>query len=387
MSCRYACVGVTSTPRRASSTAGVDELAPGQRPEAAVRLLEPARRARARRPTPGPMRKIWRRLAVERDVDGVHRRGIGAAARHRDEEVEQPRRAVARAVDEHEAAAARRRSSSDSVTQRGEAGGDRGVDRVAAFREHARADLGRDRVSRCDRSAHTGGVCASDRDELPSRRAHRAPGLPRPAVETAARGVGVAAVRRRRARHPPPRRPLRRLRRLAVRAEGAAAASRRARVPAAPRARATSAFRRSRRSASSSERGASDEVGAAHALPRVLAAVPARADARGPPRAARPAARRVRASCSCACTSRASSGATARCRTRSSAATPASCPRTSSTRRPASCTSSCRTGSAAHDLELARENLVRRAARRRSRRRAARSSSRCSARTSGCGAS
>ena len=69
-------------------------------------------------------------------------------------------------------------------------------------------------------------------------------------------------------------------------------------------------------------------------------------------------ARRARRSCSRACTSRGSSGATARSRTRSSAATPARCPPTSSTPRPASCTRSSPTASASTTCAIAEENLA-----------------------------
>ena len=57
---------------------------------------------------------------------------------------------------------------------------------------------------------------------LPARRAHGASELPRPAVERAARGVGLAALRQPDPRHQPPRRAVRRVRRRALRTEGAA---------------------------------------------------------------------------------------------------------------------------------------------------------------------
>ena len=183
--------------------------------------------------------------------------------------------------------------SGDSVTHDANARRDGRVDRVAAAREHACAGLGGHGMSGCDCSAHTARSMRTGPRDLPPRRPDRPPGLPRPALGRAARGVGLAAVRRGRARHRPPRRALRRLRRLAVRAQGAAAASRAARVPVAARARRgrpAGGRRGRRRQRARRERG----VRADHALPRVLAPVPARADPRRASGAAAAPARRVR---------------------------------------------------------------------------------------------
>ena len=67
--------------------------------------------------------------------------------------------------------------------------------------------------------------------------AHRAPGLPRPAMGAAARGVGIRSTRPRRPWYRAPRRTLRRLRWRGLRAEGTARRARATRVPPSSRAR------------------------------------------------------------------------------------------------------------------------------------------------------
>src|SRR5204863_7915939 len=112
-----------------------------------------------------------------------------------------------------------------------------------------------------------------------------------------ARGVAGRAAGRGRARDPPARRAVRRDRRVVLRAEGAAPAARVARIPAADRAPAPRdagrrADRRRRRppfAGGGGARGCPD-----HALPRVFAAVPARARAPDPPGTAGLAPRRAR---------------------------------------------------------------------------------------------
>ena len=131
-----------------------DEPRPGQRSEGPMGFLEarsvPRDGARGRADV-----EDLRRLAVEVDVDRFHLGGPARPPEPRrgDEEVQQPRRPVARAVDEHEAAPARARQRALDHPG-GEAGRDAGVDRVPALGEHGGADLGGQRVPGGDRPAH-----------------------------------------------------------------------------------------------------------------------------------------------------------------------------------------------------------------------------------------
>ena len=67
-----------------------------------------------------------------------------------DEEVGEPRRAVARAVDEHEAARARAREEALGHRPQANAAADAGVDGVPALLEHPRAGLRGQRMARGD---------------------------------------------------------------------------------------------------------------------------------------------------------------------------------------------------------------------------------------------
>jgi hypothetical protein len=142
-----------------------EELAPRERPECAVRLLEPGRRAgdSARR---GSDVEDLRRIA-EGHVDVVHGRTVvcgKATAGDVDEEVEQPRAAVVAAVDDDEPAAARSRERA-LRDPRGEGRGDARVDRVPALGEHARARLGGQSVAGGDGSSHPTSVIGRWRHE------------------------------------------------------------------------------------------------------------------------------------------------------------------------------------------------------------------------------
>ena len=124
---------VSSTPARASLDRRLDQRRPGQRAERAVRASSPSGR-RARRTDAPPTWNSWV-AAAEVHVDRLHfgpRRRLEPEPGQRDEEVEQARRAVARAVDEHEAAAA---GAGERALRHpgGEGGGDAGVDRVATL--------------------------------------------------------------------------------------------------------------------------------------------------------------------------------------------------------------------------------------------------------------
>ena len=102
------------------------------------------------------------RAAVEVDVDVLHPGPLArgeALAGQRDEEVVQPRGAVAGAVDEHEAASAGagQRALGDP---RHEGGGYAGIDGVPALAQHDGAGLGGERMPRSDRALHRpGGYC------------------------------------------------------------------------------------------------------------------------------------------------------------------------------------------------------------------------------------
>ena len=104
------------------------------------------------------------RCAVEEDLDRHELRATldARAARHLDEEVAED--VVACGVDQHEAAGAEAREGALG-RKRGEHGGDRGIDGVAAVAQHARPRFGRQRVP--------GGDCGVRRHDAEARRPKR----------------------------------------------------------------------------------------------------------------------------------------------------------------------------------------------------------------------
>ena len=133
----------------------LEQPAPGERPVALVRRLQPGDDA-------GNGARAFsdeidlRRRAVEVDVDRLHvrlRRLARALSGQRDEEVEQPIAPVARAV--HEQKAAGRRPGQRAL---GDPGGEgrreAGVDGVSALLEDLGARLGGQPVPCCDRASH-----------------------------------------------------------------------------------------------------------------------------------------------------------------------------------------------------------------------------------------
>ena len=134
---------------------GRDQLRPRQRAVRAVRRLEAGGHTGDGSGRRADVEHLLRR-AVEVDVDLLHLPALARRrpkARHRDEEVEEPRAPVARPVDEHETAATgtRERALGDPG---GEGGGDARVDGVPARGEHARARLGGHGMAGGDRSSH-----------------------------------------------------------------------------------------------------------------------------------------------------------------------------------------------------------------------------------------
>ena len=133
----------------------LEERRPRGSPVRAVRLLEPGddagRGDRGDADTEGLGARV-----VEVDGDRVHladRVCLQAGPRYRDEEVEEARTPVLRAVDEQEAAAAGARQC--ALRDPGDEGGpETGVDRVAAVGEDARSGLRRQRVPGCDGASH-----------------------------------------------------------------------------------------------------------------------------------------------------------------------------------------------------------------------------------------
>ena len=108
-SCRYALRWRQLDALSRQAIAGATSSRPGERPErarcACSRARSGARHGGRRRPDLEELRRA-RCREVECRAESIAA-GVGAAARHRDEEVEHTRRAVARPVNEHEAAAAR----------------------------------------------------------------------------------------------------------------------------------------------------------------------------------------------------------------------------------------------------------------------------------------
>ena len=144
---------------------GREQLAPRERPEGAVRLLQPGRGSGDGARRGADVEDLIR--VAEGDVDVVHRAalvGFEAAAGDVDEEVEQPCPAVVAAVDEHETAAARAGERALCHPRR-EGGRDARVDGVAALGEHAGAGLGGQRVAGGDRTSHRSRVIRRWRNE------------------------------------------------------------------------------------------------------------------------------------------------------------------------------------------------------------------------------
>ena len=122
-----------------------------------MRRLEPADGARHGAGA-GADEEHLRRRAVEVDVDGLHvglRRAAGAAARQRDEEVEEAVGSVPGAVHEQEAAG-RGPGERALGDPGGESGGQARIDRVAALGEDLGARLGGEPVPGGDRPSHCG---------------------------------------------------------------------------------------------------------------------------------------------------------------------------------------------------------------------------------------
>src|SRR5215211_7598460 len=134
---------------------GLEQRAPGQRGEAAVRLAETGGGARdgARR---GADPEHLRGLRREVDADRIHRvrpRAPQPETRDRDEVVEHARRTVVRAVDEHETPRARPRQRALG-DPRDECGRNTGVDGVAALLKHLSARLGGELMTCGDGASH-----------------------------------------------------------------------------------------------------------------------------------------------------------------------------------------------------------------------------------------
>ncbi len=126
---------------------GLDELRPRHAPEPAMRLLETGDEAR------NGHRALTDVVALRRvaEVDGEVLDLAEWPSRRGEEAIEHGHLAVDPGEQE---AAARRAGQGAFGHGRGKRGYDAGVDRIAAFREHARACLGGDSISRGDRSLH-----------------------------------------------------------------------------------------------------------------------------------------------------------------------------------------------------------------------------------------
>ena len=153
ISSRKRCGPVISTPARASSSAGSNSAAHGSLPCCACASARPGdepghgdRRAR-RRGTPASTRRRSR---------SAPRPWRPAAVRDGEEAVEQRR--LPAGVAEEEEAAARRARQRPFRDERGEGGGDDGVDGIPSARESPRTRLGGVTVPGCDGSAHARSV-------------------------------------------------------------------------------------------------------------------------------------------------------------------------------------------------------------------------------------
>ena len=128
---------------------GLDEVAPLARREAPVGLLEPGEEPGHRDRALADVEHLRPRVA---EVDDELLHLAEACGRDAEEAVEHGRLA-ARLVDEHEPAAGRagQRPFGD---ERRERGGEERVDRVPALAQDARARLGGQRMTGCDRASH-----------------------------------------------------------------------------------------------------------------------------------------------------------------------------------------------------------------------------------------
>ena len=134
---------------------GLEEPAPGQRSVALVRRLEPGDGPRHGAGA-GADEEHLRRRTVEVDVDRLHvglHRAAGAAARQRDEEVEEAVGSVPGAVHEQEAAG-RGPGQRAFRDPGGESGRQARIDRIAALGEDLGARLGGEPVPGGDRPSH-----------------------------------------------------------------------------------------------------------------------------------------------------------------------------------------------------------------------------------------
>ena len=133
-----------------------EQLLPRQATVGAVRSLEPGDRARhgtRRRPD---QERLGRRRLAEPDVDDLHLAALPPLETEPgggDEEIREPRRAIARAVDQHEAARAGSRQRALGGRS-GEGCRDARVDRVSSLCERTRAGLRGERMAPGDGALH-----------------------------------------------------------------------------------------------------------------------------------------------------------------------------------------------------------------------------------------
>ena len=137
---------------------GLDQNAPREPSVSAMRRLEARDHARDGHGRRADQERLGRLAVPEEDVDRVHLprpRPFEAETGCRHEEIGEPCRPVARAVDEHEAAGggAREEALGDGGCERG---CDAGVDGVSALLEHPRSRAGGERVAGGDGALHAG---------------------------------------------------------------------------------------------------------------------------------------------------------------------------------------------------------------------------------------